>query len=147
VGEAGLWVPGRERTTAADLTGCIERRELAAAYDGDRPVGCIRLGRTDHGTGELGMLAAARDATGRGVGRALVAFAEATARERGASTMRLELLVPREGTHPAKVRLHEWYSRLGYRAVDRDDFAVAYPEPALWLAVPCDIVGYAKPLG
>ena len=61
--------------------------------------------------------------------------------------MRLELLVPRHGTHPAKERLHGWYSRLGYRPVGRDDFTAGYPELAPWLAVPCDLVAYAKPLG
>jgi GNAT superfamily N-acetyltransferase len=137
-----LWVPGRERVTAEELADFISRGELAAAYDGERPVGCVRVT-----TGEFGLLAVARDATGRGVGRALVDFAEAASRARGARAMRLELLVPREGTHPAKVRLHEWYSRLGYRAVRRDDFAAAYPEAAQWLAVPCDLVGYEKPLG
>jgi GNAT superfamily N-acetyltransferase len=137
-----LWVPGRERVTAAELADFIARREIAAACDGERPVGCVRTT-----PGEFGLLAVARDATGRGVGRALVDFAEAAARAGGAKVMRLELLVPREGTHPAKERLHAWYSRLGYRAVRRDDFAVAYPEAALWLAVPCDLVGYEKPLG
>jgi GNAT superfamily N-acetyltransferase len=125
----------------------IERRELAAAHDGDRPVGCVRITRPDPATGEFGLLAVARDATGRGAGRALVDFAEAAARERGAATMRLELLVPRHGTHPAKVRLHEWYSRLGYRPAGRDDFAAGYPEVARWVAVPCDLIVYAKPLG
>jgi hypothetical protein len=60
--------------------------------------------------------------------------------------MRLELLVPRTGTHPAKQRLHAWYSRVGYRPVSRRDFAADYPELAPRLAVPCDIVAYAKPL-
>ena len=135
-------MPGRERVTAHELEACVERGELVAAYERRRPLGCVRVTR-----GEFGLLAVVRDATGRGVGRALVDFAEAAARERGATVMRLELLVPRDGTHPAKERLHAWYSRLGYVAVRRDDFAVAYPEAALWLAVPCDLVGYAKPLG
>jgi GNAT superfamily N-acetyltransferase len=137
-----LWLPGRERVTADELAAFIARREIAAAWDDDRPVGCVRTT-----TGEFGVLAVARDAAGRGVGQALVDFAEATGRERGATVMRLELLVPREGTHPAKVRLHAWYSRLGYRPVRRDDFAVGYPEAARWLAVPCDLVEYEKPLG
>jgi GNAT superfamily N-acetyltransferase len=140
-------MPGRERITAPELAECVARREFAAAFDEDRPVGCVRVTLPDAATGELGVLAVARDATGRGVGQALVDFAEAAARERGATVMRLELLVPRDGAHPAKVRLHAWYSRLGYRVVARGDFAAGYPEAALWLAVPCDLLAYAKPLG
>jgi GNAT superfamily N-acetyltransferase len=140
-GEAGLWRPGSERITPVQMAGVIERGELAAAHLGDRPVGCVRVL-----PGEFGLLAVARDATGRGVGGALVDFAEATARDRGATTMRLELLVPRAGTHPAKARLHEWYSRLGYRPVACEDFAAGYPDLAPRLAVPCDLVTYEKPL-
>ena len=31
--------------------------------------------------------------------------------------MELELLIPRGAPHPQKVRLHEWYTRLGYRQI------------------------------
>ena len=141
-GEAGLWRPGHERVSVAAVAGCVARGELAAAYDDGRLVGCVRVL-----PGELGLLAAARDSTGRGVGRALVRFAEETSRGLGATAMRLELLVPKEGTHPAKERLHAWYTRLGYRVVGRDDFAAGYPELAPRLVVPCDLVRYAKPLG
>ena len=71
---------------------------------------------------------------------------QAACRERGATEMGLELLVPRQGTHPAKERLHEWYSRLGYRIAGRDDFAAAYPEVGDLLAVPCDLRRYRKRL-
>jgi GNAT superfamily N-acetyltransferase len=141
-GEAGLWQPGRERVTAADVADLIARGELAVADGDGRLMGCVRVAGA-----ELGLLAVARDATGRGVGGALVRFAEATERARGAAEMRLELLVPRAGTHPAKERLHAWYSRLGYRVVGRTEFEAGYPEAALWLAVPCDLVTYSKPLG
>ena len=42
--------------------------------------------------------------------------------------MRLQLLIPREGTHPFKQRLHSWYSRLGYRAIGAEDVAKALPD-------------------
>jgi GNAT superfamily N-acetyltransferase len=146
-GEAGLWQPGHRRVSVASVGRLIERGELAAAYDDGRPLGCVRIARIDAHTGELGLLAAAPEATGRGVGRALVGFAEETARGRGAGAMRLELLVPRDGVHPAKERLQAWYTRLGYRVTGRDDFAVAYPDAAPWLVVPCDLLTYSKPLG
>jgi GNAT superfamily N-acetyltransferase len=140
-GEAGLWRPGHERVSAGGVADLIARGELAVACADGRPVGCVRIGGA-----ELGLLAVARDAAGRGVGGALVAFAEETARERGAAAMRLELLVPRAGTHPAKDRLHAWYTRLGYRPVERVDFAAVYREAARELTVPCDLVTYEKPL-
>jgi hypothetical protein len=61
--------------------------------------------------------------------------------------MRLTLLVPREGSHPFKVRLDGWYRRQGYRIVGRADFSATHPEPARFLVVPCDLVTFERALG
>jgi hypothetical protein len=60
--------------------------------------------------------------------------------------MQLELLVPREWTHPVKQFLHEWYSRLGYRIVSKEDFAEVEPAEARLLATPVDFLIYRKRL-
>ena len=57
------------------------------------------------------MLSVDPQAFGAGSGRALLTFAE---QHHGTPFMQLELLVPRGAPHPQKVRLHDWYSRLGY---------------------------------
>ena len=54
--------------------------------------------------------------------------------------MELELLIPRGAPHPKKVRLHGWYTRLGYRQIGRRDF----DEPGLLR--PADLVVYRKNL-
>jgi len=144
--EAGLWKPEWERTSAAWLRDDIARGELAVARREGEPVGCVRVIRRDETTGELGLLAAAPEAHGTGVGTALVRFAEDASRAGGATEMRLELLVPRHGTQPAKERLHEWYTRLGYRVTGRTDFVAAYPEIRDLVAVPCDLRRYRKAL-
>ena len=54
--------------------------------------------------------------------------------------MELELLIPRGAPHPKKVRLHEWYTRLGYVQVGRRDF----DEPEL--SGPADLWVYRKNL-
>jgi GNAT superfamily N-acetyltransferase len=97
-------------------------------------------------SGELGLLAADPEHRGVGVGRELVRFAETLSRSRGLSTMQLGFVVPREWTHPVKQFLHEWYSRLGYRIVRKEDFREAEPEAAPLLATECDFLIYRKPL-
>ena len=74
-------------------------------------------------------------------------FAHDLARGRGHTAMRLTLLVPKEGSHPFKVRLDDWYRRQGYRIVGRADFAATHPEPARFLVVPCDLVTFERALG
>ncbi|MBE2320265.1 GNAT family N-acetyltransferase [Solirubrobacter sp. CPCC 204708] len=116
-------------------------RELVAAGEiavaGDPPVGCVRIQRLDEDTAMFGMLSVDPAAHGTGLGRALIAFAESAY---DVSEMELELLIPRGAPLPSKVRLHDWYSRLGYRQVGRRDF----DEPEL--ARPADLWVYRKNL-
>jgi GNAT superfamily N-acetyltransferase len=145
-GETGLWKPHWERTSLPWLEREIARGEIAVAWRDDRPVGSVRVTLPSPEVGEFGLLAVDPAAHGGGVGRALVRFAEETSAARGAVLMRLDLLVPRAGVHPAKERLHAWYSRLGYRIDGVSDFVALYPEVADLVAVPCDLRSYTKPL-
>ena len=144
--EAGLWRDGARRTTALELSELIRAGQIAVATRRGRIVGCVRVFDVAGGTGELGMLVAAPDERGSGIGSALVAFAEEHSCERGCSAIRLELLVPREWRHPGKERLRTWYGRLGYRLVRTAGVEERYPHLVPLLATPCDIEGYEKPL-
>jgi len=66
---------------------------------------------------------------------------------RGLGTMQLEVLVPRQWSHPSKEFLKAWYTRLGYRPVRTGQVEESYPELAPLLATPCDFVIYHKSLG
>ena len=140
VAEAGLWQDGKSRTSEAQLRELIEAGEIAVATGDDGPVGCVRVRELEPGLGEFGILAVDPPRQGAGIGGALLDFAEQHAREGGATTMRLDLLVPRDGTHPSKVDLDRWYGRRGYRPIDRR------PVEDLPLAVPCDFVIYERSL-
>ncbi|GLK17283.1 GNAT family N-acetyltransferase [Herbiconiux flava] len=146
VGEAGMWVAGTSRVGAEEMRGLIRASEIVVARVGERPTGCVRVHRLDETTWGFGMLAAARDAHGRGIGRALVAAAEEVARSAGAAEMQLELLVPSVGVQESKVRLAAWYARAGYRRTASKPMAEDYPELADSLAAPCDYQIWRKPL-
>jgi predicted N-acetyltransferase YhbS len=136
-GEAGIWLDGWKRTGLESVEALIARGEIAVARNDGDVIGSVRVLRLDEQTAELGMLSVAPEAFGTGTGRALVTFAEQLY---GTEFMHLELLVPRGAPHPSKVRLHEWYSRLGYREISRRNF----DEPLL--AAPADLVTYRKTL-
>jgi GNAT superfamily N-acetyltransferase len=117
--EEGLWVDGSTRTTPPEMTQLIAAGEIALArVDGDL-VGSVRIQQLDSSQGEFGMLVADPDRRGEGIGRDLVRFAEGLTRQRGRTLMQLELLVPREWTHPTKEFLNAWYTRISYRPVHR----------------------------
>jgi GNAT superfamily N-acetyltransferase len=146
VAEAGLWVEGATRTTTTEVAEMIAAEEITVARVGGQVVGSVRIQQLDDGVGEFGMLVADFDHRGEGIGRELVRFAEQLSRRRGLGTMQLELLVPRNWTHPNKVFLDAWYTRIGYRPVRKGNFEHSYPQLEPLLATPCDFVIYHKPL-
>jgi GNAT superfamily N-acetyltransferase len=146
VAEKGLWVDDAARTTLDEVAGLIRAGEITVALVDGTTVGCIRIQRLDGDTSEFGMLAAAPDRRGIGLGRRLVEFAERGSLETGRDTMQLELLVPRSWTHPAKDFLAGWYGRIGYAVTRTGTIDESYPHLAPLLATPCDFVIYRKDL-
>ena len=146
VAEDGMWIDGAVRTTVADVTRMIRARELAVARLDGRIAGAVQIQRLDATTGGFGMLAAHPAHRGLGIGRGLMAFAERTSRDAGLGSMQLELLVPRDWTHPVKVFLAAWYARSGYALVRTGTIEQAYPHLAPLLATPCDLQIHRKEL-
>jgi GNAT superfamily N-acetyltransferase len=146
VAEDGLWLDGATRTTVEEVGELTRAGEIAVARLRGQIVGCVRVQRLDEGTGEFGMLAADPAHRGVGIGRELIRFAERKCRADGLATMELELLVPRDWTHPTKQFLDAWYTRIGYRVARTGAFDEAYPALAPRLATPCDFVIYRKDL-
>jgi ribosomal protein S18 acetylase RimI-like enzyme/NTP pyrophosphatase (non-canonical NTP hydrolase) len=140
--EEGLWTGGA-RTTPEEVAALVRAGQIAVARLDGRLVGCVRIRRLDDTTGEFGMLAADPHHRGVGVGRELVRYAE---RHLESAFMRLELLTPREWSHPSKEFLAGWYGRLGYRKVRTGTVEETYPDLAPLLATPCDFVTYEKDL-
>jgi GNAT superfamily N-acetyltransferase len=146
VGEAGLWLEGTTRTTPAEIADAIRSVGLLAATLDGRLVGCAYARPLDAETADLGLIATATDQWGGGVGGRLVRSAEELMRSRGMTTMQLELLVPKEWTHPAKQHLRAWYTRLGYRVVRTAPFEQVAAYLACRLATPCEFLIFRKPL-
>jgi GNAT superfamily N-acetyltransferase len=144
--EEGLWADGAARTTKEEVAALVREGRLAAACLDGHLVGCVRTGRLDDRTSDFGLLAADPRHRGAGVGRDLVRYAERRGLDAGSTTMRLELLVPREWSHPFKEFLAGWYGRLGYRRIGTGTVEAAHPGLAPLLATPCDLAVYEKDL-
>lgn len=142
--EKGIWLEGQSRTTEAEVAELIATGQIAVARSGDRIVGSVRVHEIEDGVGEFGMLVAAPEERGTGIGTDLVSFAENWGRERGFREMQLELLVPQTWEHPVKEFLRGWYTRIGYRLVRKDGLEAAYPFLVPHLACPCDFLVFRK---
>jgi GNAT superfamily N-acetyltransferase len=146
VAEEGFWVDGTLRTNLAEVTSFTEAGEIAVARLDGRIVGCLHLQRLGDGVSEFGMLTAAPEHRGIGVGRELVRFAERHGRAQGTRVMQLELLAPRTWSHPGKEFLAGWYERIGYRMIRFAALEEYYPHLKPLLATPCDLRVYHKDL-
>jgi GNAT superfamily N-acetyltransferase len=143
VAEQGLWLDGAARTNPAEMAGFTQAGQIAVARLDGEIVGSVRIQDMGDGLSEFGMLAAAQEHRGIGIGRALVQFAEESNRGR---TMQLELLVPREWSHPSKEFLAGWYGRIGYELVRVGRLDELYPDLTPLLATTCDLRVYHKTL-
>lgn len=144
--EQGQWLPGATRTSTAEITEFARAGEIVVARLDDEVVGAIRVRRLDDHTGETGMLAADPAHRNEGIGSALRRYATDLLRNRGVTTLRIELLVPRGWTQPSKRFMADWNERAGYRLISKGAFEDEYPNLAPLLATPCDYLIYHKQL-
>jgi GNAT superfamily N-acetyltransferase len=146
VGEAGLWREGTTRTSPGEIAEAIRSGGMLTATADGGIVGCAYVRPLDADTADLGLVSAAPERWGTGIGGELVRSAEELMRARGVSTMQLELLVPTEGVHREKDRLRAWYTRLGYRVVRTARFEQVAPHLAAQLATNCEFLIFLKQL-
>jgi GNAT superfamily N-acetyltransferase len=98
------------RTDAATLTALVTdpASRLLIAWHGDTPLGCVNVADRGDGLAYLGLLCIEPARQGTGLGKQLMAAAEACARADFAAT-RIEMTVI-----DRRVELIDWYHRHGY---------------------------------
>ena len=115
-----------ERTDLATLTGLVENpgSALLLALDGGAAIGCVHVADRGGGLAYLGLLCVDPELQAAGLGKALLAAAEAHARTAFA-TDRIEMTVI-----DRRAELIAYYERRGYaRTGERRDFPTALDPP------------------
>jgi N-acetylglutamate synthase-like GNAT family acetyltransferase len=133
-------------TNPGEVERLLRSQALILAEIDGRLVGAVNVNLMNDGIGEFGMLVADLNQRGKGIGSALVDWAEHRARDIGCHTMQLELLTPRHWTHPSKEFMKRWYSRIGYTPQATEPFELLHPELASELAAECDYTVWHKSL-
>ncbi|KAG6040204.1 hypothetical protein E4U41_001269 [Claviceps citrina] len=164
--EADIFLPGYRRTSEPEIVKLIQEGCLLIAYlpanqnptfeaagptalsetPSLKPVGCVFVKQLSTRLGNFGMLALDSKYRGRGLGRAMIDFAEYHCREKGCTVMQMELLVPTSFEHEVKSRMQDWYQRMGYRIIKLGSFDQDYPYLAALLATPADYKVFEKVL-
>lgn len=120
-----------DRTDIATLQAIIDdpAQRLIVARDGDRVIGCVVIAHRGGGLAYLGMLCVEPALQAGGVGRKLVAAAEAMARD-SFRARNIEMTVI-----DTRVELIAWYGRQGYASSGEcRDFPVTL-DPPLYMTV------------
>jgi len=144
--ESGMWRRLGTRTNPGEVERLLRNQALILAELDGMLVGAVKVNLLNNGIGEFGMLVANRNQRGKGIGSALVDRAEHWARGMACHTMRLEILTPRNWTHPSKEFLKQWYSRIGYTPQASEPFETLHPELVPELATECDFTVWHKSL-
>lgn len=120
------------RTSADELAALIADpgRVILLAFQGDRLAGCVQIARASEGRAYLGMLTVDPSLQASGLGRRLLAAAEAEAVTRfGARRMEMTVIHRR-------AELIAWYERRGYAPTgETRPFPVDPPRPELAFVV------------
>jgi GNAT superfamily N-acetyltransferase len=135
--ESGMWKRAGTRISSEEVAERLQSASMILAEIEGSIVGAVSIRRIDSHIGEFGALVTDPAYRGRGIGSKLVAAAEAWAKSRALSQMRLELLAPRNWVHPGKQLLERWYSRIGYVQTTQEPFEKMHPDKAGLLAIPC----------
>jgi predicted GNAT family N-acyltransferase len=90
---------------------------LMAAYEDDQMLGCCMLVEEEPGTVRLRQMAVVNDLQGKGIGKALMQFAENLARDRGF----------RKITMHARKNAVGFYEKMGYRKIGEEFQEITIP--------------------
>ena len=144
--EGNIWIDQHQRITPERLVEIIKLGELLLAFKSEEICGCIHLEPMPGKSYKFKMLVANPKYKGKGVGSVLVNFAEQQAKDKGATTMQLELLVPTEFEHPDKIFLNSWYTRIGYKQIGEHDVDFVHQGISQFLKTGCVAKVYQKEL-
>lgn len=144
--EGDLWKDEHRRIANPRMLEIIAKGELLLAISEGVIYGCIHLEPMGNLMAKFKMLVTNPQFKKMGIGSLLVGFAESEARKNGKSKMQLELLVPTEFSHPDKVFLSNWYTRIGYKKVAAHDVDYVHQGLSKLLKTGCKAEIYHKDL-
>jgi len=147
VTEIEIWGPNYIRLYIEDFTRLIESGNIFVAYLNNKIVGSVHIYSKDKNTYSFGLLSVDFNVGGQGIGTALIERVEEEALKNGAKQIKMEILRVKNLDVPHKIRLANYYKRLGYQYDHSEDCACIIPD---WkyklLKKPSDFDFYVKKL-
>ena len=145
--EEEIWGENYVRLFEEDFEKLIKEGNIFVAYLNDIIVGSVHIYETSKGTYTFSLLSADFNYSGQGIGTALINTVEEEAIKNGATQIKIEILRVKNTNVPHKVRLHNYYLRLGYNYTHSEDCSCLIPDWKYKLLVePSNFDFYVKKL-
>ncbi|MFD1553469.1 hypothetical protein DNU06_07295 [Putridiphycobacter roseus] len=143
--ESEIWGINYVRILYADFLELVRKGELLVAEFDGVIAGCIHYYKNDDNTYTFSLLASDFNLSGKGIGTALIQKVETIAQVNGAKGVKMEVLRVRGVDVPSKIRLHQFYLKLGYSYTHSADCICKIPaEKYKNLIAPSDFDFYSK---
>lgn len=126
--EVEIWGPNYIRMPFEEFETLIEQEGIFAAMVDGQFVGSVNVYPLNDSTYSFGLLSVDSAHEGKGIGRKLIAAAEAQALKNGAEWMEIEVLRLRDKVLPFKEVLGQWYRKMGYDWTATLDFLDKKPD-------------------
>jgi len=128
VTEEEIWGKNYIRLYIEEFTKLVEAGDVYVAYLNDIIVGSIHIYQKDADTFTFSLLSVDFNLGGKGIGSALIKRAEEEAIKKKASFVKIEILRVKGIDIPHKIRLHNYYKRLGYNYTHSADSDCLIPD-------------------
>lgn len=147
VTEEEIWGPNYIRLFIEDFTQLVGEGNIYVAYLNHKIVGSVHVYPKDEQTYSFGLLSVDFNVGGQGIGTALINRVEKEAKKNGATQVKMEILRVKSKDIPHKLRLAQYYERLGYIYSHSEDCACIIPDWKYKLLVePSNFDFYTKQL-
>jgi GNAT superfamily N-acetyltransferase len=128
--EVEVWGEDYVRISLNDYKKLIDKDEILMAVSNSEIVGGIHYYQRAADKFAFSLLSADFNKSGLGIGRALIDEVAKRAKQAGANYLVIEILRPKDMEVPFKVRIRDWYERMGFVYTGSQDFSEVLPDKA-----------------
>ena len=147
VTEVEIWGENYIRLFLKEFTELVLEGNIFVAYLNDVIVGSVHVYQKDVNTYKFSLLSVDLKFGGQGIGSALIKKAEEEAIKNNATQIKIEILRVKGVDLPHKIRLHNFYQRLGYTYTHSANSDCIIPDWKYKLLIkPSDFDFYTKEL-
>lgn len=130
--EKEVWGDHYIRVSKDRFQSLVDKGEILVAFLKEEIVGGVHCLKLDKDAYSFSLLGADFNQSGKGIGKALIKAVEQVAYTQGAKEIRIEVLRAENIEVESKIRLGQWYNRLGYPFVKTIDVFEVYNDAEKW---------------